>query len=182
MKKIVLYNVSEDIVDRYKNIKEFNDIVFSRIFDEDLETIINDLFKLEDHNGTNLKFEKSYMLMEGISPDDLTYINKVLKENDLSFKGIKVMKTDHNKEWTLKALLDEVTEEDEVMSRVTILRKLIISTNDLDLNKYDEDLSFGLKQALMNGYVLIKSKDLQIDKLDEAIRNIQYFLNAIEKA
>ena len=98
MKKIVLYNVNEDIVDRYKNIKEFNDIVFSRIFDEDLETIINDLFKLEDHNGTNLKFEKSYMLMEGISPDYLTYINKVLKENDLSFKGIKVMKTDRNKE------------------------------------------------------------------------------------
>jgi translation elongation factor EF-1beta len=89
------------------------------------------------------------------------------------------MKTQTNKEWALKALLEEVSEEHEIVTRVFELRKLIKSTNDMDLSKYEEPLSFGLKQALLNGYILINSKDINVDKLDEAIENINHFLKAM---
>lgn len=179
MKKIVLYNVEEELLEKYRSIEEFKDIKFSRVFDEDLDKTVNDLFELEKNIGNCEAFEKSYMIMSDISKDDLNFVNKILKKYDLEFNGIRVMKTQINKDWTLKALLKEVSEEHEIMTRIFKLRKLIISTNDMDLNKYEEPLSFGLKQALLNGYVLINSKDINIDKLDEAIANIKQFLKAM---
>jgi len=179
MKKIVLYNVEEELLEKYRSIEEFKDIKFSRVFDEDLDKTVNDLFELEKNIGNCGAFEKSYMIMSNISSDDLNFINKTLKEYNLVFNGIKVMKTQTNKEWALKALLEEVSEEHEIVTRVFKLRKLIKSTNDMDLSKYEEPLSFGLKQALLNGYILINSKDINVDKLDEAIENINHFLKAM---
>ncbi|NLC96547.1 MAG: DUF3783 domain-containing protein [Erysipelotrichaceae bacterium] len=182
MKTIVLYNIDKEIVDKYKEIEELKDVIFKRIDDTYLDVTVQDIFEKEDSLGDCSVYKRSYMIMEGVDKDYLSILNKAFKDNDLKFSGVKAMKTEYNKNWKLRDLFDEITEEDEIMSRVTTLRKLIMSTNNLDLSKYEESLSFGLKQALMNGYILINSKDLNIIKLDESINNIKYFLNSIEEA
>ena len=180
MKTIVLYNVDKETIKKYQEIKELEDIQFKQIFDEDLQVTIEDLFDLPEHDGTCKKYSKSYMLFSGIDADGLSAFTQILKENNLSFKGVKVMKTSHNIKWTLNALLDEVTEEDAIMTRVTILKKLLIASNEVDLNAYTEEKTYPLKQALMKGYLLLQNKELELIKIDESINSIKYFLNDLK--
>ncbi len=175
MKKLAFYNINDVLFQTIKNLKELSDIHIFRFDDSKLSLYVKDIFEMDDTHGVSKEFDKSYLIMSGFSVDDFKQLNKTFEENNINFDGIKITRTAKNENWSIKNLLVEVNDEDLMIKSKTILKDILISMNNINLNKYSDDLTFGLKKTLMHGFLILNAKDVELSQIEEAINNINYF-------
>lgn len=122
MKKIILYNLSEQRKNVIKNILS-EDISISFIDKSNINEIVGDIFDdkqkntLPDDNLSDI-FDNEFMLIQGFdSEEDLRDLLFSFKSN-LVARPITSARTENNEKWILKNLLQEIFEENEYMKNM----------------------------------------------------------------
>lgn len=122
MKKIILYNLSEQRKNVIKNILS-EDISISFIDKSNINEIVGDIFDdkqkntLSDDNLSDI-FDNEFMLIQGFdSEEDLRDLLFSFKSN-LVARPITSARTENNEKWILKNLLQEIFEENEYMKNM----------------------------------------------------------------
>ena len=174
MKSLAFYNLSDELFEKIVNIEELKEFHFNRIYDENLNTHVKDVFLLDTFSGECKVYNKTYMIMDGLNVDDIKSLSNIFLENKIEFKGIKILHTEKNSDWSLKDLFLEVNAEDRIFQLNQKLREVLISLNDYDLSKYPEEKTFALKKSLMDGFLILNNKSASIELIENAINNINY--------
>ena len=122
IKKIILYNLSEQRKNAIKNILS-EDISISFIDKSNINEIVGDIFDdkqkntLPDDNLSDI-FDNEFMLIQGFdSEEDLRDLLFSFKSNLLA-RPITSARTENNEKWILKNLLQEIFEENEYMKNM----------------------------------------------------------------
>ena len=122
MKKIILYNLSEQRKNAIKNILS-EDISISFIDKSNINEIVGDIFDdkqkntLPDDNLSDI-FDNEFMLIQGFdSEEDLRDLLFSFKSNLLA-RPITSARTENNEKWILKNLIQEIFEENEYMKNM----------------------------------------------------------------
>ena len=122
MKKIILYNLSEQRKNAIKNILS-EDISISFIDKSNINEIVGDIFDdkqkntLPDDNLSDI-FDNEFMLIQGFdSEEDLRDLLFSFKSNLLA-RPITSARTENNEKWILTNLLQEIFEENEYMKNM----------------------------------------------------------------
>ena len=122
MKKIILYNLSEQRKNAIKNILS-EDISISFIDKSNINEIVGDIFDdkqkntLPDDNLSDI-VDNEFMLIQGFdSEEDLRDLLFSFKSNLLA-RPITSARTENNEKWILKNLLQEIFEENEYMKNM----------------------------------------------------------------
>ena len=174
MKKVLLYGIDEAGADLYQTIAIGHDIAMYIINDSCLERNVGDLFLLNDDlDSMHAAFAGEYMLIDGLSSDDLLGLLKAFAEEGRPFPGIVVTRTKVNENWTLAVLLEEVGRESVLMSRLKELDELMEDCNSIDFAAMDAKDSMELKQALLESYLLMKDDQHDLAETEEAIRKLR---------
>ena len=119
MKKIILYQLSEDRKDRISNILK-EDITVKFIDKNMLNEVVGDIFNDTEKNvsyepDNDSIFDNEFMLIQGFDTDeDIRELLFSFKSN-LVERPITSSRTESNEKWTLKELLKEIFEENEYM-------------------------------------------------------------------
>ncbi len=177
MKKIAIYNIEKDKLNKIQSEKLFKDIAIITFYDENLVLTVKELFENTIEGVRSDKYHKTYVIMNEITPDDFKIINSFLKTLDLNF--IAVTRNNHNESWELDKLFNEVTQEDKQFVAKDELKRLLVSLNDIDLSKYSNSDTFALKKALMDGFLILNSDDISLNIIENSINNIKYLLNKL---
>ena len=174
MKKILLYGISEIDADLYQNIAIVYDVAMYILSDTCMPMLLRDLFELNDDlDNMHAEAEGEYMLMDGVSSEDLIRLLKAFEEAGRPFDGTVVVRTRVNENWTLARLLDEVRKEHDLMEKLNELDELLQDCNGIDLSAMDASDSTELKAALLEGYLLLKDDQQEVLEVDEAIRRLR---------
>lgn len=174
MKSLAFYNLNDELFSKLVNIEELNEYRFNRFYDEDLSSKVKDVFLVNSFNGECKLYDKTYMIMDNLSVDDIKSLSNIFLKNNIEFNGIKILHTEKNSEWSLKDLFTEVNEEDKLFKLNQRLREVLISLNDYDLSKYPEEKTFALKKALMDGFLILNNKSAGVELVENAINSINY--------
>lgn len=174
MKKILLYGMNEADADLYQTIAIGHDIAMYIINDTCLDRQVGELFQLNDDlDSMHAAFDGEYMLIDGLSSDDLLGLLNAFASEGRPFPGIVVTRTRVNEKWTLAVLLEEVGKEKEMMSRLKELDELMEDCNGIDLAAMEPGDSMELKQALLESYLLLKDDQHDMAEIEEAIRKLR---------
>lgn len=147
-------------------------ISFLRIDDSFLKKTLEEAFKEEIEGSKEYSYKEDYMLMHGMTKDDLITYLKRLEDYNFEFEGIKVMETETNKVWLLEDIFKETESEHIIMKKIFVLQEVLKSCNEMDLSKTSDEF----KQALMNGYLLLQRSEIGFDEIDEATNKIMMLL------
>ena len=91
MKKILLYGISEIDADLYQNIAIVYDVAMYILSDTCMPMLLRDLFELNDDlDNMHAEAEGEYMLMDGVSSEDLIRLLKAFEEAGRPFDGTVV--------------------------------------------------------------------------------------------
>jgi len=119
LKKIILYQLSEDRKDRISKILK-EDITVKFIDKNMLNEVVGDIFNDTEKNvsyepDNDSIFDNEFMLIQGFDTDeDIRELLFSFKSN-LVERPITSSRTESNEKWTLKELLKEIFEENEYM-------------------------------------------------------------------
>ena len=122
MKKIILYQLSEDRKDRISKILK-EDITVKFIDKNMLNEVVGDIFNDTEKNvsyesDNDSIFDNEFMLIQGFDTDeDIRELLFSFKSN-LVERPITSSRTESNEKWTLKELLKEIFEENEYMKNM----------------------------------------------------------------
>ena len=174
MKKILLYGINEIDADLYQNVAIGYDVAMYILNDTCMSVLVRDLFELNDDlDNMHAEAEGEYMLMDGISSEDLIVLLKAFEDAGRPFKGPVIVRTRINETWTLAKLLDGVREEHVLMEKLNELDEMLQDCNGIDLSAMDASDSTELKAALLEGYLLLKDDQQELAEVDEAIRRLR---------
>lgn len=127
------------------------------------------------------RFNESFMILNEVSDEELTQLLNQGEATAWTYQPIKMMVTQHNRSWKLESLFQEVLKEHQLFAKAGSLQQMLRETlqtvpeqvDKLALNQYNE--------ALMKGYMLLKSGQFDDSSLDEAIALIQQSENNLKK-
>ncbi len=176
MKKIRLYGCPKEMVETYKMISSTIKVDISSIVDSDLNKTVNEIFACDSQFEENKNCEEMFMIFQGFSPDEmLNYLN-VLKEHDVPYGGIKIIETEHNKNWKLADLFNEVRLEHEIFKKSEILKQVLMATSNVNLDKLSDDDKTKFKELLMKGYMMLQNPSREQEIIDTCTREIMNYL------
>lgn len=176
MKKIRLYGCPKEMVETYKMLSSTTKVEVSPITDNDLDRTMNEIFMHDCQFEENVILEEMFMIFQGFTPDEmLNYLN-ILKEHNVPYGGIKIIETDHNKNWKLRDLFSEVLLEHELFKKSEILKQVLISTSNVNTDKLNEDDKTKFKELLMKGYMMLQNPSRDLENIDSCTREIMNYL------
>ncbi|MEG0177591.1 DUF3783 domain-containing protein [Anaerorhabdus sp.] len=180
MKKIRLYGCPKEMVESYQRITPITKVEVSSINDDDLSMTLEESFKIDNDYHENSIYEEMFMIMQGFDTVAMmAFLNK-LKELDIPFGGIKIMQTDHNKDWKLMELFKEVKQEHELFQKSEVLKQVLMSTNNIKLHSLSEKKQVIFKETLMKGYMILQSPDRTLEVVEGSIKEILSLLKEIQ--
>lgn len=181
MKKVIFYGLTPENKDIYFEIVNKKGIEVSAVDDTQLEMRFKQALNIEPNDlGNSEAFEHSYLLMEGLSKEEIRDINNAFDEVGKHFDGIMVSATPTNREWSLRDIFTESLQEARVMHQMYTLQTMIESTNGLDLNKLNAEDASIVKQALMDSYLMLVREENTYEQLTGQIKVLQEALKKTE--
>lgn len=179
-KEIYCYNI--DDLDRHilENSCSKMQIKVSLLDDGMLQRRVEDLLQDKDliSNQDSTHFDTSFMLMNNITDEELKTILAQGEQAKWDYHPIKMMVTEHNREWTLKELFAEVSREHQLFAKAEVLSGLIRQADKADRSSWDAERLQHCNEVLMSSYVLLKSGDFEEARLDQAIESLRACLQA----
>mgnify|MGYP000990581446 FL=1 len=181
MKKVIFYGISASATQIYKDILEQMGINMIIIGDDCLSKRFKQVLNLQESTSDiHEKYDGSYLLMDGLSKEEIMIMSESFDGADVPFGGIMVSATQTNREWTLEMIFEEAKQEARIMEQMYHLQMMIESTNGMDLNQLEPEHAAILKRALMDSYLMLMKEEYTYEQISAQARILEEALKGTE--
>ena len=181
MKKVILYGISASAAQIYADILEQMDIEMMIIGDDVLSKRFKQVLNMQESTSeVHEKYDSSYLLMDGLSKEEIMIMSESFEGADMPFGGIMVSATQTNREWTLEMIFEEAKQEAKIMEQMYQLQMMIESTNGMDLNQLEPNHAAILKRALMDSYLMLMREEYNYEQISAQVRILEEALKGTE--
>lgn len=181
MKKVIFYGISASATQIYKDILEQMGINMIIIGDDCLSKRFKQVLNLQESTSEiHEKYDGSYLLMDGLSKEEIMIMSESFDGADVPFDGIMVSATQTNREWTLEMIFEEAKQEAKIMEEMYKLQMMIESTNGMDLNQLEPNHAAILKRALMDSYLMLMREEYTYEQISAQVRILEEALKGTE--
>lgn len=182
MKKIVLIGGEELAVNALRKAAEESGVQTVIVSAECADMKVSDVFEISaDMLPSADEPEQGYMLMEGLTIEELTALLRKVKEAGEEYEGIKVMRTETNQHWPLSVLMSHTAAEHRTVQKARVLQQILKSTNQLNFSEIAETEGAVLKNAMMAAYFLLQSGEYTEESIDQASAELMEALKNARK-
>ena len=181
MKKVIFYGISTSAAPIYRDILEQMGIDMIIIGDDCLSKRFKQVLNLQESTSDiHEKYDGSYLLMDGLSKEEIMIMSESFDGADVPFDGIMVSATQTNREWTLEMIFEEAKQEARIMEQMYHLQMMIESTNGMDLNQLEPEHAAILKRALMDSYLMLMKEEYTYEQISAQARILEEALKGTE--
>lgn len=181
MKKVIFYGISASAAEVYADILEQMGIEMLIIGDDVLNKRFKQVLNMQESSSdTHEKYDSSYLLMDGLSKEEIMIMSESFEGADMPFSGIMVSATQTNREWTLEMIFEEAKQEAKIMEKMYKLQMMIESTNGMDLNQLEPNHAAILKRALMDSYLMLMREEYTYEQISAQARILEEALKGTE--
>ena len=181
MKKVIFYGLSASAAQIYADILEQMGIEMMIIGDDVLSKRFKQVLNMQESTSeVHEKYDSSYLLMDGLSKEEIMIMSESFEGADMPFGGIMVSATQTNREWTLEMIFEEAKQEAKIMEQMYQLQMMIESTNGMDLNQLEPNHAAILKRALMDSYLMLMREEYTYEQISAQVRILEEALKGTE--
>ena len=181
MKKVIFYGISASAAEIYADILEQLGIEMIMIGDDVLSKRFKQVLNMQESSSQiHEKYDSSYLLMDGLSKEEIMIMSESFEGADVPFGGIMVSATQTNREWTLEMIFEEAKQEAKIMEQMYQLQMMIESTNGMDLNQLEPNHAAILKRALMDSYLMLMREEYTYEQISAQARILEEALKGTE--
>ena len=181
MKKVIFYGISVSAAQVYADILEQMGIEMLIIGDDVLNKRFKQVLNMQESSSEiHEKYDGSYLLMDGLSKEEIMIMSESFEGADMPFGGIMVSATQTNREWTLEMIFEEAKQEAKIMEEMYKLQMMIESTNGMDLNQLEPNHAAILKRALMDSYLMLMKEEYTYEQISAQARILEKALKGTE--
>ena len=181
MKKVIFYGISASAAEIYADILEQMGIEMIMIGDDVLSKRFKQVLNMQESSSQiHEKYDSSYLLMDGLSKEEIMIMSESFEGADIPFGGIMVSATQTNREWTLEMIFEEAKQEAKIMEKMYKLQMMIESTNGMDLNQLEPNHAAILKRALMDSYLMLMREEYTYEQISAQARILEEALKGTE--
>ena len=181
MKKVIFYGISASAAQVYADILEQMGIEMMIIGDDVLSKRFKQVLNMQESSSEiHEKYDGSYLLMDGLSKEEIMIMSESFEGADMPFGGIMVSATQTNREWTLEMIFEEAKQEAKIMEQMYRLQMMIESTNGMDLNQLEPNHAAIVKRALMDSYLMLMREEYTYEQISAQARILEEALKGIE--
>ena len=181
MKKVIFYGISASAAEIYADILEQMGIEMIMIGDDVLSKRFKQVLNMQESSSQiHEKYDSSYLLMDGLSKEEIMIMSESFDAADVPFGGIMVSATQTNREWTLEMIFEEAKQEAKIMEEMYKLQMMIESTNGMDLNQLEPNHAAILKRALMDSYLMLMREEYTYEQISAQARILEEALKGTE--
>lgn len=181
MKKVIFYGISASAAEIYADILEQMGIEMIMIGDDVLSKRFKQILNMQESSSEiHEKYDSSYLLMDGLSKEEIMIMSESFEGADVPFGGIMVSATQTNREWTLEMIFEEAKQEAKIMEQMYQLQMMIESTNGMDLNQLEPNHAAILKRALMDSYLMLMREEYTYEQISAQARILEEALKGTE--
>ena len=181
MKKVIFYGISVSAAQVYADILEQMGIEMLIIGDDVLNKRFKQVLNMQESTSeVHEKYDSSYLLMDGLSKEEIMIMSESFEGADMPFGGIMVSATQTNREWTLEMIFEEAKQEAKIMEEMYKLQMMIESTNGMDLNQLEPNHAAILKRALMDSYLMLMREEYTYEQISAQVRILEEALKGTE--
>lgn len=181
MKKVIFYGISASAAQIYRDILEQMGINMIIIGDDCLSKRFKQVLNMQESTSeVHEKYDGSYLLMDGLSKEEIMIMSESFDGTDVPFDGIMVSATQTNREWTLEMIFEEAKQEARIMEQMYHLQMMIESTNGMDLNQLEPEHAAILKRALMDSYLMLMKEEYTYEQISAQARILEEALKGTE--
>ena len=181
MKKVIFYGISASAAHIYADILEQMGIEMMIIGDDVLSKRFKQVLNMQESTSeVHEKYDSSYLLMDGLSKEEIMIMSESFEGADMPFGGIMVSATQTNREWTLEMIFEEAKQEAKIMEQMYQLQMMIESTNGMDLNQLEPNHAAILKRALMDSYLMLMREEYTYEQISAQVRILEEALKGTE--
>lgn len=181
MKKVIFYGISASAAQIYADILEQMGIEMMIIGDDVLSKRFKQVLNMQESTSeVHEKYDSSYLLMDGLSKEEIMIMSESFEGADMPFGGIMVSATQTNREWTLEMIFEEAKQEAKIMEQMYQLQMMIESTNGMDLNQLEPEHAAILKRALMDSYLMLMREEYTYEQISAQVRILEEALKGTE--
>lgn len=181
MKKVIFYGISASAAQIYADILEQMGIEMMIIGDDVLSKRFKQVLNMQESTSeVHEKYDSSYLLMDGLSKEEIMIMGESFEGADMPFGGIMVSATQTNREWTLEMIFEEAKQEAKIMEQMYQLQMMIESTNGMDLNQLEPNHAAILKRALMDSYLMLMREEYTYEQISAQVRILEEALKGTE--
>ena len=181
MYKVIFYGISASAAQIYADILEQMGIEMMIIGDDVLSKRFKQVLNMQESTSeVHEKYDSSYLLMDGLSKEEIMIMSESFEGADMPFGGIMVSATQTNREWTLEMIFEEAKQEAKIMEQMYQLQMMIESTNGMDLNQLEPNHAAILKRALMDSYLMLMREEYTYEQISAQVRILEEALKGTE--
>ena len=181
MKKVIFYGISASAAQIYADILDQMGIEMMIIGDDVLSKRFKQVLNMQESiSEVHEKYDSSYLLMDGLSKEEIMIMSESFEGADMPFGGIMVSATQTNREWTLEMIFEEAKQEAKIMEQMYQLQMMIESTNGMDLNQLEPNHAAILKRALMDSYLMLMREEYTYEQISAQVRILEEALKGTE--
>lgn len=181
MKKVIFYGISASAAQIYADILDQMGIEMMIIGDDVLSKRFKQVLNMQESTSeVHEKYDSSYLLMDGLSKEEIMIMSESFEGADMPFGGIMVSATQTNREWTLEMIFEEAKQEAKIMEQMYQLQMMIESTNGMDLNQLEPNHAAILKRALMDSYLVLMREEYTYEQISAQVRILEEALKGTE--
>ena len=181
MKKVIFYGISASAAQIYADILDQMGIEMMIIGDDVLSKRFKQVLNMQESTSeVHEKYDSSYLLMDGLSKEEIMIMSESFEGADMPFGGIMVSATQTNREWTLEMIFEEAKQEAKIMEQMYQLQMMIESTNGMDLNQLEPNHTAILKRALMDSYLMLMREEYTYEQISAQVRILEEALKGTE--
>ena len=181
MKKVIFYGISASAAQIYADILDQMGIEMMIIGDDVLSKRFKQVLNMQESTSeVHGKYDSSYLLMDGLSKEEIMIMSESFEGADMPFGGIMVSATQTNREWTLEMIFEEAKQEAKTMEQIYRLQMMIESTNGMDLNQLEPNHAAILKRALMDSYLMLMREEYTYEQISAQVRILEEALKGTE--
>ena len=181
MKKVIFYGISASAAQIYADILEQMGTEMMIIGDDVLSKRFKQVLNMQESTSeVHEKYDSSYLLMDGLSKEEIMIMSESFEGADMPFGGIMVSATQTNREWTLEMIFEEAKQEAKIMEQMYQLQMMIESTNGMDLNQLEPNHAAILKRALMDSYLMLMREEYTYEQISAQARILEEALKGTE--
>ena len=181
MKKVIFYGISASAAQVYADILEQMGIEMMIIGDDVLSKRFKQVLNMQESSSEiHEKYDGSYLLMDGLSKEEIMIMSESFEGADMPFGGIMVSATQTNREWTLEMIFEEAKQEAKIMEQMYRLQMMIESTNGMDLNQLEPNHAAIVKRALMDSYLMLMKEEYTYEQISAQARILEEALKGTE--
>ena len=181
MKKVIFYGISASAAQIYADILDQMGIEMMIIGDDVLSKRFKQVLNMQESTSDiHEKYDSSYLLMDGLSKEEIMIMSESFEGADMPFGGIMVSATQTNREWTLEMIFEEAKQEAKIMEQMYQLQMMIESTNGMDLNQLEPNHAAILKRALMDSYLMLMREEYTYEQISAQVRILEEALKGTE--